>query len=392
MSVPPIGADGLRAADVVVVGAGVVGASTAYHLAEAGAGTVVLLESADAVATGSTGLCAGGFRHQFSSAVNIEISQRSIELITGFSGTHGLPLDIHQDGYLFLVRDETTWSGFEVDVALQRSMGVDVRMLDAAAVTELIPGLRVDDLVGATFCPDDGLVDPYGLTQGYVTAARRKGAVLALRTQAVRVVTEDGRVTGIETSGGTIATRTVVNAAGPWARPLAETAGVTLPVEPLPRHVVVTSPFDGCPLRRTLVVDTPTGCYFHREGDGVLMGMGAAETFTFDTRVDDTFLAEELLPAAVEMFPPFEDAGFAHRWVGLYEMTPDHHPVIGPASEVDGFYLANGFSGHGFQQGPIVGKLIAEQICDGVATTVDISALDPERFAEGRLIEEQHII
>lgn len=382
-----------RTADVVVIGAGVVGASTAYHLAAAGAGSVLLLESADAVGTGSTGLCAGGFRHQFSSAVNIELSQRSIELIMSFTETHGLPLDLHQDGYLFLVRDQEAWSRFEADVALQRSMGVDVRVLDAAGAAELIPGLRVDDVAGATYCPGDGLVDPYGLTQGYVTAARRCGARLALRTAARRVLTQNDQVTGVETSAGTIATGTVVNAAGPWARPLAESAGIDLPVEPLPRHIVVTSPFAGRPELRTLVVDTPTGCYFHREGDGVLMGMGAvSEAYTFDTRVDDDFIAEELLPAAVNMLPAFEEAGFAHRWAGLYEMTPDHHPIIGPAPDVAGFYLANGFSGHGFQQGPIVGKLLTEQICDGVARSVDISALGLDRFAAGRLIDEQHVI
>lgn len=388
-----VGSDELRSVDAVVIGAGVVGASAAYHLAAAGAGSVLLLESADAVGTGSTGLCAGGFRHQFSSAVNIELSTRSIELITSFSDTHGLPLDVYRDGYLFLVRDEAAWPAFEAGAALQRSMGVDVQLLDAPTASELIPGLRVDDLAGATYCPDDGLVDPSGLTQGYVTAARRCGTALALHTHARRIVTDGQRVTGVETSAGEVATGVVVNAAGPWARPLAETAGIDLPVQPLPRQIVVTSGFPGRPERRTLVVDTSTGCYFHREGDGVLVGMGSPEeTYTFDTRVDDGFIAESLLPAAIGMLPAFADAGLAHQWAGLYEMTPDRHPVLGPAPEVSGCYLANGFSGHGFQQGPIVGKLLAEQICDGTARTVDISELSPERFAEGRFIEEQHVI
>lgn len=388
-----IGGDELETADVVVVGAGVVGASAAYHLAAAGAGTVVLLESADAVGTGSTGLCAGGFRYQFSSAVNIELSQRSIEMILAFSDTHGMPLDVHQDGYLFLVRDAATWPTFEAGAALQQSMGVDVRLLDGAAAEALIPGLRVDDVVGATYCPDDGIVDPYGLTQGYVTAARRLGVRLALRTDARSITTANGRVTGVATSAGTVASRAVVNAAGPWAAPLAQTAGIELPVRPLPRHIVVTAPFAGRPELRTLVVDTTNGCYFHREGEGVLMGMGSpSETCTYDTRVDEHFLAEELLPAAVDMVPAFEDAGFAHRWVGLYEMTPDHNPIIGPAPDVEGCYLANGFSGHGFQQGPIVGKLLAELITSGAARTVDISALGLDRFAGGQLVQERNVV
>lgn len=335
-----------RTADVVVVGAG---SSAAYRLSVSGAGTVLLLDNADAVGTGSTGLCAGGFRRQFSSAVNIELSKRSIDAITSFSEKHGLPLDVHQDGYLFLVRDEEAWADFETDAALPRTLSVDAQLLTRDEAAELVPGLRVGDVVGATYCPDDGLVDPYGLTQGYAATAGRLGVDLALRTEARRVLVEHGRVAGVETSAGTVATSTVINAAGPWAAPLAATAGVDLPVRPLPRHIVVTSPLRSAPARHTLVVDTPTGCYLHREGDGVLLGMGsAAETHTFDTRVDESFLAEELLPAAVDMFPPLEDAGFAHRWVGLYEMTPDHNPILGPAPGVDGFLLANGFSGHGF--------------------------------------------
>lgn len=380
-------------ADVVVVGAGAVGASAAYHLAAAGAGDVLLLERADAVGTGSTGRCAGGFRHQFSSAVNIALSQASISLITSFAREHGLPLDVHQDGYLFLVRDAALWESYVAAAKLQRDMGVDVALLAGEEAAELVPGCRVDDVIGATYCPDDGLVDPSSLTQGYVSLARRRGARLALRTEATRIVVEHGRVSRVETSAGTVATRTVVNAAGPWARALAATAGVELPVEPLPRHVVVTGPFPGAPRRRTLVVDAATGFYFHREGAGVLMGMGTRnETSGFDTRVDERFIAEELLPTAVDVLPAFEDAGLAHRWVGLYEMTPDAHPVIGAAPGVDGFYLANGFSGHGFQQAPIVGRLLAELICEGAARSVDVSALGLERFAEGRLVEEHRVV
>ncbi len=379
-------------ADVVVVGGGVVGVSAAYHLASAGAGSVVLLEREAALGTGSTGRCAGGFRHQFSSRVNVELSLASIPLITGFSETHGMPLDVVQDGYLFVVRDAATWAEYRAAAEMQRGLGVAVVELDADGVAALVPGLAVDGVVGATYCAADGIADPSGLTLGYATAARRAGATLLTRVSADRIVTADGRVTGVETGHGTIQAGIVVNAAGPWAGLLARTAGVDLPLEPIPRVVLVTGAFPGVPTRRTLVIDAATSFYFHREGDGVLMGMGdPAEQPTFETRVDERFVAEELLPTAVRVFPALAEAAIAHRWVGLYEMTPDRHPIIGRVPGLDGLLLANGFSGHGFQHAPIVGKLMAELVIDGTATSVDISSLTLDRFA-AQTIAEGHVV
>ena len=162
----------------------------------------------------------------------------------------------------------------------------------------------------------------------------------------------------------------MVNAAGPWAGAFAATAGVDLPLEPIPRHVLVTGPFPGAPERRTLVIDAETTFYFHREGAGVLMGMGSPrERPSFDLVPDEAFVAEDLLPTALRVFPPLEEASIEHSWVGLYEMTPDRHPILGEAPGVRGLFLANGFSGHGFQHAPIVGKLLAELIVGGAAQT-----------------------
>lgn len=381
-----------RTADVVVVGGGAVGVSAAYHLAAAGAGRVVLLERADAVGTGSTGACAGGFRYQFSSRINVELSLASVPMILGFSEMHGLPLDVAQDGYLFLVRDERDWTEFEGAAALQRSLGIDVRVLSAEEAGEIAPGIALDGIVGATFCPDDGIADPAGLTQGYAAAARRAGAEIELGTTIVGIEVVEGRAVGVRTEEGVIRAPVVVNAAGPWAGTLAATAGVDLPLEPIPRMVVTTGPFEGLPSRRTLVIDAATSYYFHREGDGVLMGMGGRnEVASFDLAVDRRFVEEELLPTAVRVFPAIERAGIASMWAGLYEMTPDRHPIIGE-SPVPGLFLANGFSGHGFQHAPVVGKLLAELIVEGRARTVDISALAFERFARGELVVEGHVV
>lgn len=380
-------------ADVVVVGGGVVGASAAYHLAVAGAGRVLLLERADALGTGSTGACAGGFRFQFSSDVNIRLSQASVPMILRFAEDHGLPLDVWQDGYLFLVRGEEAWPGFVHAAERQRALGVEVDVLEPADAERLVPGISLERVVGATYGPRDGIADPSGLTNGYATLARRAGAELRTQAEVLGVRLDGDRVRGVRTAAGDVDAPVVVNAAGPWAGTLAATAGIELPLEPIPRNVVTTGPFPGVPERRTLVIDAETSFYFHREGAGVLMGMGSAEErASFDTAPDEGFIAEQLLPTAVRVFPALEDAGLERTWAGLYEMTPDRHPIIGQTPGVEGFYLATGFSGHGFQHAPVVGVLIAEMVVEGSARTVDVSGLGLERFASGALIREAHVV
>jgi sarcosine oxidase, subunit beta len=377
-------------ADVVVVGAGIVGCAAAYHLAAAGAGSVLIVDREDAVGQGSTGACAGGFRHQFSTEVNVRLSQASVPMILAFEQEHGIPVDLAQDGYLFLVRDEARWAAFVDAADRQRDLGVEVELLGADEVAAMIPGLAVGDVVGATFGPRDGIADPGALTQGYAAIARRVGAGFTLGTRVTALLHDGGVVTGVRTEAGDIHAGAVVLAAGAWSARLAATVGVELPIEPVPRVVVTTGGFAGVPTRRTLVIDAATSFYFHREGDGVLMGMGGADAPTFDTSVDQRFVAEELFPTALAVFPPLERAGVRSTWAGLYEMTPDRHPVVGPALE--GLWVAAGFSGHGFQHGPVVGALLAEMIVQGAARTVDVSALSLDRFAAGGLVAERHVV
>jgi sarcosine oxidase subunit beta len=382
----------MRTADVIVVGGGAVGASAAYHLAAAGAGRVLLLERADRFAAGSTGACAGGFRVQFSSEINIRLSQASVPMIVGFTEEHGMPLDVSQDGYLFLVRDEEAWLGFVAAHELQRALGVDAELLAPAEAGALAPGVDLEGVVGAAYGPRDGIADPSGLTQGYATLARAAGAELELGVDVRAIVVRGDRVAGVSTPVGEIEAPVVVNATGPWAAALAATAGVTIPVEAVPRHVLVTGGFPGVPERRTLVIDAVSSFYFHREGSGVLMGMGSPnERPGFDLTPDESFVAEELLPTALRVFPPLERAGIEHTWVGLYEMTPDRHPIIGEAP-VRGLFLANGFSGHGFQHAPVVGRLLAELVVEGRARTVDIASLSLDRFERGALVREGHVV
>jgi sarcosine oxidase subunit beta len=384
-----------QTAGAIVIGGGIVGVSAAYHLAAAGIRDVLLLEREPGLGLGSTGRCAGGFRHQFSSDVNVRLSLASAKMIGGFSEEHGLPLDVHVDGYLFLCRDEATWAQHRAAASMQRRLGARVEELDAAACHELIPGLAVDDVVGATFGPDDGIADPSGLVNGYAIAARRAGATIrsGVSVTGLRMSADAGRVAGVATSEGEIDAPLVVLAAGVWSPALAAGIGVDLPVEPHPRQLVQTTDFAGRPERRTLVIDTSSMCFFHREGNGLLMGVPPAlDEATFRTDTSDRFVAEELVPAAMRLLPAVADAGFATTWTGLYEMTPDHHPLIGAIPGVDGLLVATGFSGHGFQHAPVVGKLLGEIATDGRATTIDIHGLRPERFAEGEPIVEGFVV
>jgi sarcosine oxidase subunit beta len=293
-----------------------------------------------------------------------------------------------QDGYLFLVRGTEAWVAAQGVVAFQRALGVPVETLDGSSAADLIPGLSVEGVDGATFCAIDGIADPSGLTQGYATIARRQGATFAFDTEVQELIV--GERTGVRTASGEISAQAVVLATGAWSAELASSAGVSLPIEPVPRTIVTTGPFPGVPSRRTLVIDTASSFYFHREAGGLLMGMAGADAPSTDTHVDAAWVAEELFPRAVSVFPPVAEAGVASSWAGLYEMTPDRHPVIGPAAP--GLWIAAGFSGHGFQHGPIAGKLLAEMIVEGAATTVDVDVLAADRFARGGLLQEGRVV
>ncbi len=381
----------MRTAEVVIVGGGVIGVSIAYHLARRGARGVLLLEREARLGTGSTGACAGGFRYQFSSETNIRLSQLSIPALLRFREEVGFPLTLHQDGYLFLLTREADVSLFRQSLALQRRLGVPVQWLTPEEAGALIPGLDVTDVLAASYGPADGIADPAGVTQGYATAARRLGVQVEAGSEVGGIRVEGGRVRGVRTRRETISAPVVVNAAGPWAGQVARLAGVRLPVRPSRRHVVTTRPFPGAPPRHTLVIEFASTFYFHRESGGLLFGMSREEPDGFDTSVDPHFLPQ-ILAVGLRRFPSLGDAELGRSWAGLYEMTPDAHPILGEAVELPGFFLANGFSGHGFQHAPAVGLLLSETILDGKATTLDISPLGPGRFAEGPVTAERHVV
>jgi sarcosine oxidase subunit beta len=370
-----------RTADVVVVGGGCMGASVAYHLARRGVTDVVVLEREKMLGTGSTGRNAGGVRHQFSNEANIRLSIESIALLERFADEVGQAIDFHQDGYLFLLSSTSSVETFRRNAALQRSLGVEVQWLDGADAARLAPGLNADGVAGATFCQRDGIADPNGVTMGFAKAAQALGVSIERDTEVTAIHRERDRVAAVETTRGTIETRRIVNAAGPYARQVGRMAGADVPVEPYRRHIFIAALDQGgtVPTSRIMVIDFDTTFYFHREGAGMLFGMGDPnEAPTFDTTVQWDFLPQ-VIEVAVTRLPALAEASISHAWAGLYEVTPDANPIIGPAHGVDGLFLINGFSGHGFQHSPAAGRILADVIA-GRDPHFDLRPFAAERF------------
>lgn len=382
-----------RTADVVVIGGGCMGVATAFFLARRGVRNVVLLEREPQLGLGSTGRNAGGVRHQFSHEANVRLSLESIRFFERFEEEVGAPIDFHQHGYLFLLSTAAAFERFQRDAEMQRRLGVPVEVLGPEEAARLAPGVDVTGVVGATFCRRDGIADPHGVTMGFARAAERAGVEI-LRGVEVKAIRLDGaRIAAVETPAGTIATPIVVNAAGPYAGRIGAMVGVALPITPLRRHIFLARPAEGArvPASRIMVIDFETSFYFHREGVHVLFGMAdPAERPGFDVSVRWEFL-NDVMPVAVKRLPALAEASIVRAWAGLYEMTPDAMPVIGPVPALEGFYVVAGFSGHGFQHSPAAGRLVADLVA-GRDPRFDLTPFAFERFARGRPDGERHVV
>jgi heterotetrameric sarcosine oxidase beta subunit len=379
-------------ADVVIVGGGCMGASVAYHLARRGITNVVLLERERLLATGSTGRNAGGVRHQFSHEANIRLSIESIALLERFADEVGADITFHQDGYLFLLSTQAAVEQFRRNVDLQRSLGVDVAWLTADEAAAIAPGVDVTGVLGATYCAKDGVADPNGVTMGFAKAAQAAGVAVERDTEATGIDVAAGRIAAVQTTRGRIETRIAVNAAGPHARAIGRMAGVDVPVDPYRRHIFIAQPSGGVvPSSHVLVIDFETTFYFHREGPGILFGMGDPdERPTFDMTVQWDFLPQ-VTQVAMRRLPALADAAVSHAWAGLYEITPDANPIIGPVRGVEGFFLVNGFSGHGFQHSPAAGRILADLIA-GRDAGLDLTPFAFDRFGAGALSGERYVV
>ena len=384
----------METADVVVVGCGVIGTSVAYHLARRQAGLKVLvLEKEKAPCTGSTPLSAGGIRAQFTSEVNIRLSRYAIDFYERMAQELECHFEFEQAGYLFLTAESATAARVRENVALQTRLGVPVEVLDPAAIQARWPFLETSDLVLGTFCQTDGYADPYEATMGFYQACRRlDGVDFRLACPVTGIGIEGGKVTHVETNHGRIATKWVIDCAGPWLREVAELAGIDLPAVPVRRCLWNTEPFPQIPGRIPLTIDMETGFYTRSESGGLMLGLANKdEPAGFNGVVDDDWLPV-VLEAALKRIPILEEAGIGRGWAGHYSVTPDHLPILGEVPGVEGFLAVGGFSGHGFMHAPPAGLLMSEIVLDGKAHTVDISSLSITRFADGNLHPEVNVI
>ncbi|MGE5643346.1 MAG: NAD(P)/FAD-dependent oxidoreductase [Byssovorax cruenta] len=380
-----------KTADIVIIGGGVMGASAAYHLAHSGVKNIVLLEKEAFFGTGATGRCAGGVRYQFSTEVNIKLSLESLPMLERFTEEIGQDIDYRPCGYLMIATNEKDATRFKHNVELQNSLGVQTQFLTGDEVRARLPQMNFDDARAGTFHHKDGLVDPNGVVAGYVGAAQKMGIHAITNAEVTGIRIRNDKVRAVETNHGLIETAMLLNAAGPWAGLIGQMAGVHIPILPLRRQMFTTNAVKEIPANFPFVIDFGQSLYFHREGEGLLIGMSnQKEKPGFDQSVDEDFEFENL-EAAIARMPLLEHASRASHWAGLYEVTPDAHPIFG-GCDVEGFLICTGFSGHGFMHGPVAGKLMSEYIHNGKFSTVDVSMLDLARFDEGRLIKEYNVV
>lgn len=353
-----------ESAEVVIVGGGVMGASVAWHLAERGITDVVLLER-DVLGAASTGKSAGGIRAQFADELNVRIALRSLAEFTSFGERFGVEIDFRQWGYLFLLDRAEDVATFRAALALQHELGVPSRELSVDEALALVPQLEPEGLLAATFCPWDGYASPEAVVQGYARAAAERGARVRQGCALTGIDLRDGRIAGVETQAGRIATSTVVCAAGAWSAEVAALAGVELPVRGEPRHMWFTPQDGGLPSELPLTIDFSTSFYFHREGPGLVFG-GKEDAL------------EDVAEHAARRLPVLAELPIQSSWWGYYEVSPDHNALVGETREPSRFLYATGFSGHGFQQAPAVGEHVAELVA-GATPTLDLSAFAVDR-------------
>ena len=356
--------------DVAIIGGGIIGTSIAFHLAKA----------------------AGGIRAQFGSDINVQLSKMSIGEFETFGRDVGIQVDFNQVGYLWIATKADEMRLFEKNVALQRSRGLDVLLLGRDDVARRAPYVRIDDVAGGTFHQKDGYAPPADYVMGYHKASKDFGVKYLLGTEVTGVLVKEGVAQGLRTSQGEIAAKTVVCAAGAWAGQFGGMLGLEIPIRPVRRQCFVTEPIrDGLPHPIPMTIDYTSGVYIHSESGGVLAGLAdKEEPSSFNQNVDYAFI-ERIAELAMHRIPRLETATVRTSWAGLYEVTDDDHPILGPLPGLSGFLLAAGFSGHGVMHAPATGRLMTELILTG-KTSIDLRPLRCSRFRERDLVRETHVI
>ncbi|MBU0704356.1 MAG: FAD-binding oxidoreductase [Chloroflexi bacterium] len=367
-------------ADVVIIGAGAIGCSTAYHLARMGIADIVVVEM-EQVGSGSSSKSASMLSLQFcADELSARMAKYSYARYMQFEEELGVPIDFKKTGWLSLATQASSAHLLRGARMLQ-SLGIETDVLESDEIKRRYPEINTTDIVVGTWGPDDGPFDPYMIMSGYSKRAREMGVKLHEGARATGIRAQEGRVEGVATDKGFVATRVVVNAGGPWAIEIGRWVGVEIPIINSIRNIVVTTPFPDIPSDRPFIEDVTAEWYYRPEGPGILMGMGATPTDKLDVQFNMK-VVEEMIETAVRRVPILERASMLTGWAGIRPMTPDGRPILGPVPSVDGFVLNCGWGGTGIIQAPIAGQLVAEYVSDGRASTMDIGPFSIERFAE----------
>lgn len=378
-------------AEAVIIGAGIMGCSISYHLAERGLTDVVVIER-DLIGRGATADAAGGIRQQFSTETNIRLTQLSLDYWENFEERFGVDINFRQQGYLFLLTDEENVSVFQKNLKLQQSLGVPARWVEPDEIGRMNPAVSLDGVLGGTFCPRDGWADTSTSTMGFASAARRMGVKIVEETPVTGIVVENGAVRGVQAGEEYVSTPLVICCSGPQTNAVGKLVGLDIPIQPHRRMSFITEPFDLIPASVPFTIDFERSMYFHPESTGFLFGMSNPDEPPSDNKtVDDEWMYTNI-EALIHRAPVFAEATVMRGWAGFYEITPDDNPILGRAPELEGFIVAAGFSGHGFMQGPAIGRAISELVLDGEARILDLSAFRPGRFQEGDLLQEHNVI
>jgi len=398
----------MATADIVIIGGGIVGASIAYQIAQRGVADKIVLLERDTIASGSSGRATGGIRQQFADERDICFSIEGVRFYEQFTRTVNSDNPrprFYQHGYLFLVTNEASWQTMQHCVARQQALGVPTQLLSRDEVTQRIPQLYVDDIIGATFCPTDGYSDPGAMTRALTIEAQKQGVLVYEHTPIIGITVAHGKVQSVQTPQEIIHTNIVINATGAYSSLIARLAGIAdLPVYPIRRQLYLTEPCAELPADVPMMVDLSTGFHFRHRDDHILLtsplpfdeaklrnSQLPLTDDAFQLSIDKNFWQSTLQPQLQKRCPSLAHVPIAQVWSGLYEMTPDEHPILGK-TEVEGFLCASGFSGHGFMHAPMAAKLMTELVVDGTSTTYPIEPFALERFRSGQLLETTRLL
>jgi sarcosine oxidase, subunit beta len=381
-----------KTADIVILGAGVMGASLAFHLAQRNAGRVVVLDK-DHVGRGGSGRSSALVRMHYSFPPEVQLALISLRMFQNWQEIVGAPGDFRRTGFVRIVHPNET-GRLKLNVEMQRRLGANVQLIDNLQLQELEPDWKVDDVELAAYEPDSGYGDGAGVAGDFLAAARNRGTAYFSRTEEKSVLTEAGQTVGVETDRGTISSPIVIVAMGPWTRPLLGQAGYDVPIEGEYHQVAILRNAPAMKGGGCACIDSVTATYFRSDAHdkflvGDFYGKRPVDPDNFPQRASDESL-EEIIERACRRVPKLEGAEVMRGVTGVYDMTPDSRPLLGEIPGVGGLFVCAGFSGMGFKISPAIGLVMSELVLDGKATSVDISAFHPNRFAEHRPIKAEY--